>query len=107
MKRYRLETFTRGWIVGDFVNSIIKTKEFEVAVMMCQKGDIDKKHVHYQADEIMIIVSGSFVRNGELFGPGDVHYIAKGESLESKCLQGGTIVVIKTPSVPEDKHYIG
>ena len=33
MKKYKLSEFKDGWIVGNFEPSILKTKDFEVAIV--------------------------------------------------------------------------
>ena len=44
MKKSSLENMTNGWFVGNFVPSIINTKDFEVAVKYYKKGDYESKH---------------------------------------------------------------
>ena len=39
MKVSKLSDYTRGWIIGDFEPSILKTKDFEVAVFNHSKGE--------------------------------------------------------------------
>ena len=37
MKVTRLSDYTRGWIIGDFEPSVLRTKDFEVAVFTHKK----------------------------------------------------------------------
>ena len=60
MHKHKLDDFTKGWVVGDFDPSLIKTKNFEVAVKKYKAGDKENKHFHKQAEEISIIVSDSW-----------------------------------------------
>lgn len=106
MKRFRLEDFTRGWIVGDFAPSILKTKDFEVMVRYYRAGDKEAKHVHKIADEITVIVSGKFKMNGELLEAGDIVHLAHGEPADFECLENGANTVIKSPSVTGDKYLV-
>ena len=39
MKVSKLSDYTRGWIIGDFEPSILRTKDFEVAVFNHLKGE--------------------------------------------------------------------
>lgn len=106
MKKYKLENFTRGWVVGDFEPNIIRSKDFEVMVRYYKKGDKEAKHVHKLADEITIIVSGKFVMNGDLLEAGDIVHLFAGDPTDFECLEDGSNTVIKTPSVMGDKYLI-
>ena len=106
MKKYKLENFTRGWVVGDFEPNIIRTKDFEVMVRYYKKGDKEAKHVHKLADEITIIVSGKFIMNGELLEAGDIIHLSPNDPTDFECLEDGANTVIKTPSVMGDKYLI-
>ena len=106
MQKYRIEDFTRGWLIGDFEPSLMRTKDFEVMVRYYKAGEIDKKHVHKVAQEMTIIVSGKFKANGQVVGPGDIYRLQPGEAMteDFECLEDGANVVIKTPSVIGDKY---
>ena len=104
MKRYRLEEFTRGWLVGDFEPSIIRTKDFEVMVRYYAAGDREAKHVHKVADEITVIVSGVFKMNGEIANAGDIIHLEPEDPTDFECLEDGATTVIKRPSVLGDKY---
>jgi quercetin dioxygenase-like cupin family protein len=106
MKRYSLENFTRGWLVGDFEPNIIRTKDFEFMVRHYKAGDTEAKHVHKLADEITVIVSGKFVMNGETLGPGDIVHLVPGDPADFVCIEDGANAVIKTPSVMGDKYVL-
>ncbi len=104
MTKHRLEDFTRGWLIGDFEPNIIRTKDFELMVRYYKTGDKEARHVHKAADEVTVIVSGTFKMNGETLGPGDVVHLAPGEPADFECLEDGANAVIKTPSVMGDKY---
>ncbi len=107
MQINRLENFTKGWLVGNFVPSLYKNEGFEVAIKDYRSGDTEKKHVHKIAREITAIVNGKFLMNNKELGQGDIVDLPPGEPADFKCLQSGATVVIKIPSVPDDKHLIG
>jgi uncharacterized cupin superfamily protein len=106
MKKYKLENFTRGWLVGDFEPSIIRTKDFEVMVRAYHSGDKESKHLHKVADEITVIVSGVFLMNGERLSTGDIIHLSPGDPTDFECLEDGSTTVIKTPSMQGDKFII-
>jgi len=106
MKKFNLTDFKKGWMVGDFEPTIIKTKDFEFGVKFYKKGDIDQTHLHKVSNEITVIVSGLFSMNEERLSVGDVVLIEKNEVVTSACIEDGAIAVIKTPSVIGDKFII-
>lgn len=106
MKLYRLEKYKRGWFIGDFLPSIIRTKDVEVSVREYVKGDFEEKHYHQQADEITVIVSGKFKLNGKVLIKGDIAHIEKYEHADFSCLEDGVNVVVKLPSVLGDKFIV-
>ena len=106
MKKYKLSDFTRGWIVGDFEPTIIPTENFEFMVRDYKKGDKEARHVHKKADEISVIISGTFRMNDEILHKGDIIHLEPGISADFECLEDGFNAVIKTPSVKGDKYLV-
>lgn len=106
MKKYHLQDFTRGWLVGDFEPSIIRTKNFEFMVRSYTASEQEEKHVHKIADEITAIISGKFKINGEIIKTGDVIHLSPGDPADFECIEDGSTAVIKTPSVMEDKYSV-
>jgi hypothetical protein len=106
MKLYKLKDFTRGWIVGDFEPSIIRTKDAEFMVRYYKKGDAEAKHVHKKADEITVIISGRFKMNGKELLQGDIAHLSPGDPVDFECLEDGANAVFKAPSVMGDKYLI-
>lgn len=106
MKKYNLNNFTRGWIIGDFEPNIIKTKDFEVMIRNYKTGEKEQKHIHKIASEITAVVSGKFLMNGQIVSKNDIIYLNPGESTDFECLEEGATTVIKTPSVIGDKFII-
>jgi quercetin dioxygenase-like cupin family protein len=104
MKIYKLENFTRGWMVGDFEPSIIRTKDFEFMVRSYHEGDKEEKHLHKKADEISVVVSGKFRMNDAVLSPGDIVHLQPGDPADFECLEAGATAVVKTPSVLNDKY---
>lgn len=106
MKRYSLKDFTRGWIIGDFEPSIVRTKDFEFMVRYYKAGDKEKKHVHKIADEITVIINGIFKMNGQQLEAGDIIHLAPNEPVDFECIEDGANAVIKQPSVAGDKYLV-
>ena len=106
MKKYRLENFTRGWVIGDFEPSLFKTKDFELNISLEQKGDVGVKHIHKVAEEIIFVSSGKFKIGEEIFGTGDIIHISPGDISGFECLESGNTTTIKIPCVKGDKYLV-
>lgn len=106
MKKYNINSFTRGWMVGDFEPSILKTKDFEFMVHYYKSGDSESKHEHKVADEITVIVSGVFIMNDQELHAGDIIHLPPSTPADFRCLVDGATAVVKTPSVKGDKYVV-
>lgn len=104
MKKYSLSEMTKGWFVGDFSPTVLKTQAVEVGVKQYQGGDYEARHHHKVATEITVIVTGKVRMNGELFQAGDILLIEPGESTDFEVLEDATTVVVKYPGAPNDKY---
>lgn len=104
MDKYNLSNFIGGWIIGNFIPSIINTKLFEIAIKKYKKGDYENKHFHQIAIEITIIVSGKVKMNDTIYNTNDIVYIKQNESTDFLCLEDTTTCVIKLPSCIGDKY---
>lgn len=106
MKKYPLKNFTRGWIIGNFTPSIIRTKDFEFCVKNYESGDIEETHMHKVATEVSVIVTGEFEMNKKRLKKGEILVMKPKEVGNFRCIKTGSIAVIKTPSVKGDKYII-
>ncbi len=106
MNIFHLKNFHRGWLIGDFEPHIIHTKSFEFMVRHYKKGDTEPKHLHKEADEITVIISGKFLMNGKELNEGDIVHLKPGEAADFECLEDGSNAVVKTPSVKGDKYLV-
>ena len=104
MKRHRLNDMRGGWFVGQFEPTVLKLAACEVAVKRYRAGDHEPLHVHRLAVELTLVVSGRVTMNGEPFGEGDIIELAPGEPGEFRVLEDAVTVVVKSPSIPSDKH---
>lgn len=104
MKKYKLDKFTKGWFVGDFEPSLVKTKHFEIAVKYYRKGDKENAHYHKTANEFTVVTQGSCKMNGEVCKTGDIIHIEPNETADFEALEDCVNTVIKIPSVAGDKY---
>ena len=106
MEKFDLDKMTRGWFVGDFEPTIIKTKNCEVGVKFYTAGAIESAHFHRKAQEVTVVVAGKVRMNDIILGAGDIVKVLKDEVVEFEALEDSTTVVYKTASVAGDKFLI-
>ena len=104
MKTYRLEDMTRGWFVGDFNPSVIRSTQAEVGVKRYHQGDTEERHVHKVASEVTLILDGQVRMNDRIFSSGDIVLLEPGVDTDFEALTNVTTVVVKLPSVMGDKY---
>ncbi len=103
MKHFRIESFTKGWIVGDFEPSLYKNSFMEVGVKYFKKDEIELEHHQNLATEITIVISGRVSFNGVEFNSGDVIVVEPKEKTIFKSITDSSITCLKFPSIPNDK----
>jgi quercetin dioxygenase-like cupin family protein len=104
LKSAKLEDMIKGWFVGSFEPSVLRTEEFEVAVKSYLKGDSEEKHFHKIATEVTVVVSGRVQMANQEWGPGSIITLEPGESTSFLAIEDSTTVVVKTPSTIGDKY---
>lgn len=104
MKIYNLNNFIKGWIIGDFEPSLVKTKDFEISIKEYKLGDVENYHIHKIADEFTCVTSGKIKMNEKIYYKNDIIHIEKGESANFEALEDSITLVIKVPSVIGDKY---
>ena len=95
----------RGWFAGDFPRAVYRTKEFEAAVKIEKAGDYTKRHYHKVAAEITVVIKGLVRINNKEYGKGDIIVAGPNEMADYKVLRDAVTVIIKIPSVKNDKYY--
>lgn len=95
-----------GWFIGDFEPSVLKTKDFEVAVKNYCPGVVEKKHMHKIATEITVVISGTANINGVEITDGDIVVLHPGEESVFETMSECSTVVVKMPSIIGDKFLI-
>jgi mannose-6-phosphate isomerase-like protein (cupin superfamily) len=100
-----LSKMVRGWFVGDFEPTAVRSAEFEAAVQYYKAGDREPWHVHRIATEVTVIVSGRVLMNGVEFAAGSVVVIQPGHGTDFIALEDTVTSVVKIPSVKGDKYF--
>jgi quercetin dioxygenase-like cupin family protein len=106
MKTAQLQNMLKGWFVGNFEPSLYKTNEVEVGVKYYDKGAHEQKHYHKVSLEITTIVSGEVKMNDKFFKAGDIVILEPNEPTDFTSITDSTTVVVKIPSVKDDKYLI-
>jgi quercetin dioxygenase-like cupin family protein len=97
---------TKGWFVGDFEPTLLRTTEVEVAVKHYRAGDREEAHFHRIATELTVVVNGK-VRMGEsLFKAGDIIVVQPGESTDFEAVTDAITAVVKIPGAKHDKYLV-
>jgi quercetin dioxygenase-like cupin family protein len=103
----RIENFTKGWVIGNYVPSLIQTKDIEIGIKEYSEGEEEEAHIHKVSTEITIVLSGEIEMNGSPHYKGDIITIEKEEEGKFKALSDNVVLVcIKTPSDPLDKYIV-
>jgi quercetin dioxygenase-like cupin family protein len=106
MKIQKLDNMHRGWFIGHFDPSVLKTEDFEVGLLTHKKGEVWPKHYHAVATEYNVLVSGSMTIGGNDIVPGDIFILEPNEVAEPVFHEDCLIVCVKTPSVKGDKYEV-
>ena len=105
MKTAKLSDMTKGWFIGNFSPTLLKTNDCEVAVKSYKKGDYEEAHYHKIATEYTVIISGRVRMNGVEYQAGDIVVMEPSESTDFECLEDNTVnVVVKIPGANSDKY---
>ena len=106
MKIIELSKMHRGWMIGDFQPSILKTDLFEVGYLLHKKGENWPKHYHSVATEYNLLVRGSMKVCGTKINPGQIFIIEPNEIADPIFYEDCEVICVKTPSLPRDKYEI-
>ena len=106
MKHERIENMKRGWFVGNFEPSLLKTNDVEVAVKVYKKGDYEEAHYHKAATEITVIISGRAKMFEKVWDAGDIVVAEPGDVTDFEAMENTVNVVVKIPGVNNDKYLV-
>jgi NDP-sugar pyrophosphorylase family protein len=105
-KTYKLKNFVRGWFVGNFEPSIIKTSDYEIAIIHHKKDEQWDYHYHKLADEINILLKGSMLINNRRVNEKHLFMIPSKQLTCPIFLEDCYVLCIKVPSAPGDKYSV-
>lgn len=106
MEIFKLDDMVKGYFIGNFDPSIIKTNDVEIAIKTYKKGESEQRHYHKIATEITAIITGKVKMNGNIYDKGDIVVIKPYESTDFEALEDSINVVVKIPGANNDK-YLG
>lgn len=106
MKIEKLDDMVRGWFVGNFEPSVLRTKDVEIAVKNYAAGEFEESHYHKIATEITLILSGRVEMFEREFVQGEIVIVEPGEATSFKAITDVVTVVVKHPGASGDK-YLG
>ena len=106
MKKYNISNFKDGWIIGDFEPSLLKTKNFEVAVLTHYKNQEWPKHYHKYLTEYNLLLEGKMIINGVKINQNEIFILEPKEVADPIFLENCKILCIKVPSIIGDKHEV-
>jgi quercetin dioxygenase-like cupin family protein len=104
MDIFNLQDYFKGWFIGNFEPSLLKSDDFEIGIKKYKAGEYEEKHLHKIATEYTVIVSGKVEMNGKEYNSDDIIVIKPNESTDFKVLEDSVTVVVKTPCVKNDKY---
>ena len=107
MERHHLSEMTRGWFIGNFSPSLLRTETLEAAVREFPAGASEEWHYHRIATEFTVVISGTVRMNNVTYGKGDIVVMRPGEGTDFEALTDAVTAVIKIPGAPNDKYLRG
>lgn len=96
----------KGWFIGNFDPSLLKTNDVEVAVKKYHTGDSEEAHFHKIATEYTVVLNGRVRMFGREFSDGDIIVVEPGDVTAFECLSEAITVVVKIPGANNDKYIV-
>jgi quercetin dioxygenase-like cupin family protein len=106
MIKHKLTDFWRGWFIGNFEPSVFKTEDFEIGLLLHEKGEVWPTHYHKIATEYNLLLEGSMTICGQDVNPGEIFIIEPGEIAKPTFHKDCKILCVKAPSLPKDKYIV-
>lgn len=104
MRKFDIKDMIRGWFIGNFEPTVLKTESFEVGLLSHKKQEQWPEHVHKIATEYNVLLKGSMAVNGTEIKEGEIFIIEPGESSRPEFFEDCKVLCIKVPSVIGDKY---
>ena len=102
---FNLHDMIKGWFVGNFEPTVLRTSDVEVGVRHYQSGDYEKSHHHKIATEITVVQKGIIEMNGMQYGDGTIIKLDPGVSTDFKAITDVTTIIVKIPGAKDDKYF--
>lgn len=93
-----------GWFVGNFEPTAHKTTACEVSLKQHKKDEYWAPHYHKLGTEINLVVRGRITVQGTTYGPGEIFVMEPYDVADPVFEEDCEIVVVKLPSVQNDKY---
>jgi len=106
MEKIDIAHYTRGWLVGNFEPSVIKTELFEFGVLRHKKDEKWGFHYHAETKEINILIQGKMRINNVLVEENTIFIFERNMISCPLFLEDCVVICIKLPSLPNDKVII-
>ena len=106
MKTHKLTDFWRGWFIGNFEPSLLKTEQFEVGYLHHPKGERWPDHYHKLGTEYNLLVKGRMRILDQDINEGDIFVIDPYEVADPEFLEDCYIMCIKAPGNLGDKYIV-
>ena len=107
MKTAKMNDMVKGWFVGNFEPSLIKTNDVEVAVKEYKQGDYEEAHYHKIATELTVVVSGRVRMFDNIYEKGDIVIVEPMDITDFEALEDTVCTVVKYPGASNDKYMEG
>lgn len=106
MKNAILDDMVRGWFVGNFEPSVLKTEACEVGVKTYKAGEHEAAHFHKVATEVTLILSGKVRMFNREWSAGEIIVIEPNDVTDFYALTDTVSVVVKVPGAINDKFTV-
>jgi len=104
MGKVNIVDFIKGWFIGNFEPSLLKTDNFEVGIKEYVIGTTEPKHYHKEAVEYTIVLDGIITMNGNEYHRHDICITEKNQTNTFEAITDARVLVVKTPCVAGDKY---
>lgn len=101
-----IKDYHRGWFIGNFEPSVIKTDQFEVAVLTHKKDEVWPQHYHKIATEYNVLLEGKMKICGKEINAGDIFVLNPFEVANPIFIEDCKVLCVKIPSIIGDKYEV-
>jgi quercetin dioxygenase-like cupin family protein len=107
MEIFDINKMVGGWFIGNFEPSAYQTDKFEVCYKKHLAGEKWDVHYHKIATEINYLIKGKMTIQDRELKSGDIFILEPNEIADPIFLEDCELVIVKTPSVKNDKYIVG